>query len=245
MQISLENVDLNELTERCVGRSETFQKAIQGAAAKVMVQSLVVCQPSNYFRELALALVIRTMLCKQGQQGSPNPSISSRISLITSFVQGVNCTKDLIQGGYHAKAAAVLKQDYELLTRIREVVVGEAKDGSTPNVKHAPAGSQRIYGALNDFAHPSKESLMIRHLEQVDANGIRGVSPFPVFRKRTVELHWWTHVWLIYEVSREALKLLAENYGEQDANVLDCFNRFQMVEEEGLRCGVLLRKENS
>jgi len=242
MSSQFEKGDLNDSWTTCVERSEIFQNAIKGASVKVAESSRLLCDDSNLFREMALALLIRTMLCKQGEKGHPSPSISSRISLITSFVQGANCTKNLVLGGYHAKAAAVLKQDYEILTRIKEVKAGKSKDGVTPNVKHAPEGSQRIYGALNDFAHPSNEALIIRHLQQAGSDGIPGVSPFPTFVKRTIEVHWWTHVWLTHEFCKEALQLLAENYGEEDLNVQDCYERWENVVEEGIRCGLLILK---
>jgi hypothetical protein len=145
----------------------------------------------------------------------------------------------LIVGGYHSKAAAVLKQDYEMLARVREIAVGKAKDGVTPNARHAPEGSQRIYGGLNDLAHPSNEGLMLNHLTQLNQDGIHGVNPFPTFVKQTIEVHYWIHVWLTFEFCREGIKLLADNYGWSDAYVRDCAERFQVVENQGVVCGFL------
>lgn len=226
----------------CIRRSRIFQKAVEGAAILATNSSRSVCAKFDYFREVSLALLVRTMLCKQGQIGSATKPLGDRISLVATFAQGVNCTRDMIVGGYHSKAAAVLKQDYEMLARIREIQAGKAKVGVTPNAKHAPEGSQRLYGGLNSLAHPSEEKLMLRHLMSVNQNGIPGVNPFPIFVKRTVEVHYWIHVWLIYEFCREGLKVLAENYGWDDPHVADCVVRWGVVEDQGILCGLLSSK---
>ncbi len=242
MEKDLEEVSLADMPNDCIRRSRVFQQAIAGASVRVSKSSLAISAKFDYFRELSLALLVRTMLCKKGQKGSPTRPLGDTISLITTYVQGVNCTKDLIIGGYHSKAAAVLKQDYEMLARVREIAVGKAKAGVTPNARHAPEGSQRIYSGLNDLAHPSNEGLMLSHLSRLNQDGINGVNPFPTFVKQTIEAHYWTHVWLTFEFCREGVKLLADNYGWADPHVADCVTRWGLVEDQGILCGLLSLK---
>jgi hypothetical protein len=237
--MEIEKVSISDTPNDCIERSRVFQKAIEGAAILVSESSSALCAKFDYFRELSFALLVRTTLCKQGQPGLGSKSTGDRISLIATFIQGANCTKYLIVNGYHSKAAAALKQDFELLTRVREIQEGAAKAGRTPNVRHAPTGSQRIYGGLNDLAHPSNEGLILRHLRQLNPNGVFGINPLPTFIERTVDVHYWIHVWLTFEFSRESVKLLADNYGWEDEQVSDCAARFAVVQNQGIACGVL------
>lgn len=170
--------------------------------------------------------------------GQPSREIGHKISLVSTFIQGCDQTEQLISEGYHSKAAAALKQDMELLTRIREVDAGAAKSGVTPHMRHAPTGSARLYGDLNKVAHPSHEPLLQRHLEQVTKDDVPGVSPFPTFVEQTIKNHYWIHAWLCYEFSRESVRILMENYGD-DPYVTDCAKRFTTLQTEGIEAGIL------
>ena len=102
------------------------------------------------------------------------------------------------------------------MTRIREIDAGTAKQGKTPQMRHAPNGSAALYGDLNKVAHPSNESLLHRHLEQLVTHGIRGVSPVPVFLENTTLNTFSIHCWLCYSICHASVLVLLENYGEED-----------------------------
>jgi hypothetical protein len=193
------------------------------------------------FLERAVGLLARTILCKAGQKGSGTPEMGKKILLITTYFQGCGFTEHLIFEGQYAKAAAALKQDFEILTRIREIDAGAAHVGKTPQMRHAPKGSPKFYGELNNVAHPSNEFLMHLNLEQVTTEGVRGVSPFPIFRESTVHNEFMLHCWLCYSICHASVQILIENYGEDDAFVQDCMNRFALLQDSGLASGLLRR----
>jgi hypothetical protein len=63
-----------------------------------------------------------------------DPSIDTarRISCLAAFAHGARVTERLITGGQYIKAAASLKQDYELLPRMLEAQAGRLQSCSTP-----------------------------------------------------------------------------------------------------------------
>ncbi|NET73634.1 MAG: hypothetical protein F6K62_22645 [Sphaerospermopsis sp. SIO1G2] len=117
------------------------------------------------------------------------------------------------------KASAVLKQDYEILTRINEIKAGVAKSGSTPNVKHAPKGSQKFYGDLNDVAHPSNLHLLENLLNQLHEGEVHSISAIPVFNEHVIRQLYELHVWLILHIAREAIILAREMYGKDEPDI--------------------------
>ena len=145
--------------------------------------------------------------------------MNDRLILIASFFQGVGVTETLISEGQYAKAAAVLKQDLEILTRIHETLQGVAKPGGTPNVKYAPTGAGRLYGQLNNVAHPSTPELLAAFLGRLDEGDVCGVSYEPVFAEETALSLYELHVWLIFEMCRELLRLMHDLYGADPAFV--------------------------
>jgi len=167
--------------------------------------------------------------------------MGNKMLLIVTYFQGCGFTERLIAEGQYAKAAAALKQDFEILTRINEVDAGEAQSGKTPQMRHAPKGSPRLYGELNKVAHPSNEALLHLHLKQIVKDGIGGVSPLPMFRESTVRNEFKLHCWLCYSICHASVQVLLENYGEEDDWVVDCVTRFALLQDTGLASGILRR----
>jgi hypothetical protein len=235
------DVSLEDSENDCVLKGRELRAAVAGAGMRVAQQAKAIFDVDLYFLERSVGLLARTMLCKAGQVGSQSPEVGNKITLIATYFQGCGFTERLIAEGQYVKAAAALKQDLEILTRIREIDAGTAKAGKTPHMRHAPDGSARIYGDLNKVAHPSNETLMHQHLERVTTEGIRGVSPFPIFRESTLQNEFKLHCWLCYSFCHASVQVLLENYGEDDPFVQDCANRFVLLQDSGIASGLLRR----
>ena len=159
--------------------------------------------------------------------GVTNSSISDRLVLITSFAQGFPVTETLISEGQYIRAAAILKQDYEIVARLSEVRAGKAKRGIQPNVKHAPTGSQRFYGELNAVAHPANEHILVDLLARLDRGDINGLSPIPEFNRDIARSLYELHVFTLLEIVREALQLYAEMYPNELEAVVPALELFR------------------
>lgn len=170
-------------------------------------------------RLMLLAVAGKLLRAKNGVPGATDADRSHRVLLILAFFQGVHPTECAISEAQYIKAAALLKQDYESLVRVREVKAGKAKIGQTPQVKHAPDGSQRFYGQLNAVAHPSDPAAIEQLLELNQKGTATGPSFVPRYIETTANNLYELHVWLILEMTRELLLLFAEFYGMDDPAV--------------------------
>jgi hypothetical protein len=235
------DVSLYDSENDCVLKGRELRAAVADAGMRVAQQAKAIYGNDAFFLERAVGLLARTILCKAGKKGSPTPEMGNKILLITTYFQGCGFTERLIAEGQYAKAAASLKQDFEILARIKEIDAGEARIGKTPQMRHAPKGSPRLYGELNKVAHPSNEALLHLHLEKVVTGEIRGVSPLPIFRESAVLSEFKLHCWLCYSICHASVQVLLENYGEDDVFVIDCMTRFALLQDSGLASGILRR----
>lgn len=213
----------NELEEM----SDFLQKGIK-LEAEIEYEGLAVRESSKIaYKEqlldarLIFMSVFRYLLeVKSRVPGKTNESISERLVLIHLFIQGQTFTERSISEGQYLKAAAVLKQDYEILTRIAEVKGGTAKTGKVPNVRHAPKGSQRFYGELNDVAHPSNLHLLQSIIRELRDGEVQAVSAVPAFNQTVARSFYELHVWLLLQVSRELIGLYLEMYDDADRDLI-------------------------
>lgn len=177
-------------------------------------------------RLVLLSIIRFTHVFRSGIPGKTNESISNRLQLIIQYAQGVGVTESTISEGLYVKANAVLKQDYEILTRIREYKINAAKIGKTPNVKHAPAGSQQFYGELNSVAHPSNPHLLSSLSNKLFDGEISGVSSCPIFIKEVACSHYELHLWITLEIARESISLATEMYPDAMRDLYPAVNMF-------------------
>ncbi len=166
---------------------------------------------------------------RSGVPGITSDSISNRLQLIAQYTQGVGITETTISEGLYVKANAVLKQDYELLTRIREYKANAAVVGKTPNVKHAPAGSQQFYGDMNSVAHPSNPSILASLTKQLVEGEIAGVSSCPIFLEDVAKSHYEFHVWITLEIARESFILTTEMYPDSKSDLIFPMKMFMLA----------------
>jgi hypothetical protein len=163
-------------------------------------------------RQLAVGLLseLTGILSELERENELDRKESYYFCCLVAFIHGAQWTERLISNGQYIKAAGALKQDYELITRLHEVDAGCALEGKTPNVKHAPAGSQSYYGELNKIAHPSN----LDHMWHVLSDGSEYVSALPVFHKEISGGFYRIHVWLCSEMARLGTILLANTLAE-------------------------------
>lgn len=83
---------------------------------------------------------------------------SHQINLITSFIQCQRLVKYALCRGYYIQSASILKQEVEILCRIKEEFASRQKEGKTPNISNYPQ-YRGIYGRLNDISHISHRKL--------------------------------------------------------------------------------------
>lgn len=178
-----------------ITRSVEFEGRIMQASLNI--RELSKRAYSQEMLDARLSLVGALALLQTVKSGVPGKTIAStshRLTVLAAFLQGVPVTETLISEGQYIKSAAALKQDYEMLARLGELRAGTAKEGQTPQVRHAPSGSQFMYGELNKVAHPSNEHIMNEILDRLVTGDARGVSAIPVFRENTARVSYEWHL---------------------------------------------------
>lgn len=209
--------DTHAWLEPILGEGLEFEGQIVAAGTSIREQSKL-----DYGQELLDARLMLTGMCASllraynGVPGRTSKSVSDRLTLIASFLQGLPATETLISEGQYVKAAAALKQDMEVIARIGETIAGRARRGQTPQMKHFPAaGARRFYGELNKVAHPSDIDLLeeLLDLAQLPPTTF-GVGPVPVYVAETAVALYQLHVYLLYELACELIGLMMEMYDE-------------------------------
>lgn len=180
---------------------------------------------------LTMTAIIRNLQeFKSGVPGECDPGASERLTLSVLYAQGMTVTETMISEGQYVKATACLKQDYEILTRMLEAKAGVAIGGKTPNVRHAPRGSQRFYGELNDVAHPSNLHLLQNLMGQLHSDDVHGLSSVPAFNETVAKNLYELHIWITFQIVREIIELATEMYGEDQA-IFDAMRHLFVVAE--------------
>jgi len=171
---------------------------------------------------LIMASIIYTLFeIKEGIKGNTNESISQRIHLIASYVQGIDITESSISEAQYMKATAIEKQNYEILTRIIEVKKGVAKEGQTPQIKNLPEKFRKTYGDLNKVAHPSNSGVIEQLITKIIDGRSKGVSYLPSFNKELSKTMYELHLIIMYNIILEFIELLIEMYSDKIINELN------------------------
>jgi hypothetical protein len=169
-----------------------------------------------------VAVAWRLMEIRSGVPGRTSAEIEERLALITAFYQGVPVIEILISEGQYIKTAAAIKQDYEIVVRLREVRANPDRDyGKTPQVRYAPENSKRIYGQLNDMAHITRHDLIREVLAKNERGEARGFDVFPRFVADTAIALYDVHLFTLFQVVREHFMLLSDMYGAAIVDELD------------------------
>lgn len=191
-----------------------FEALVYEESLKIREQSKIAYGSLLDARLALMAVANELFRVKDLTPGNTDATISERLLLATVFFQGIYAIETLISEGQYIKAAAAIKQDYELLARMGEIAAGKHLCGQTPNAKYAPEGSQWYYGELNNVAHIAKSDLLQRLMGQFVRGEIVGVSPIPKFVPEVAKALYELHVFLLLQMCREMIKLHIDLYGD-------------------------------
>lgn len=163
-----------------------------------------------------LSIAQHIFLAKNLIPGKTSDNVSHILTLLMAFYQGTHATETLISEGQYIKAAAALKQDYEIIARIYEVRAGTAKPGQTPQVRHLAKEARGYYGELNKVAHPSNQEMLENLMSTLSLGESQAISHIPSYNRQYSQGLYELHVWLIYMIVQQHLRLFVEMYGEEE-----------------------------
>ncbi len=154
-------------------------------------------------------------------------SLAHRNLYICSFIAGTQLTRIAILGGYNMRAAALIRQEFEIASRVRQFRRNEVKVkpcGGFDGRKVAPPTTLdsrlgRLYGKLSEHAHASTlESITSLGADIHIREGAASVAvPLiePRFKAWVARDHMLVHLLLCCSICEE-LAEFANNTGEFD-----------------------------
>ncbi len=205
-----------------LGQGIAFEAHVLEQSQKIRDQS-----KANYFTEwldarlILLSITKHLIDAKSLVPGQTSEEIAHILVLLMTFFQGTYATEALISEGQYIKAAAALKQDYEIIARVSEVHAGTAKPGQTPQIKHLPEAVRKYYGELNRIAHPSNQDSLIALMGTLVSGESNGISYVPVYHKESSLGLYELHVWLILMATKEYVQLFIEMYGFDEGTLAE------------------------
>lgn len=164
----------------------------------------------------------------RSEAGKSSKSISERLILACSYIQGMDNTFDMIITGHYIQSASLIRQEYEIYTRIVELLYDKAKYGKTPNPSiHPTEGYKKIYGELSDIAHVSKSNITEATLSRLIIGERRTISPSVQFDKDFMISLFETHLLILINITVERMRLFEDMYGEDSKEIKMCEEGFQ------------------
>ncbi|EIJ82682.1 hypothetical protein [Bacillus methanolicus] len=166
------------------------------------------------------------------------------MSLIASFIQGIDLCETTISEGLYAQAANLLKQELETIAAIEEFIIGNRKDGKTPNVRFVNWDMGRIYGELNKVAHVSERKVLDPLYQMECSCSSNPVSILPVYKKEISRKLYALHVSFIIQVAKHLIDLYNELYNEKATatEYLMLVGAMKRLEDEGFLVGNQLKQ---
>ncbi len=209
---------INDVTE-FLERAGNFKAQLDEASELVLAEAIREVDKDLMAAKLRLIGTLH-FLNETFKDPPRNPKVAEkeRLILLVSFAQGAGHVEELIGEGQYIKACAVIRQDFEFLTRMCELRKGTARIGKRPEIRNAPEGSQRFYGQLSKIAHPETPALLLNFIQTwEDAQKAQVISHIPRFVSGLANYLFMIHAWLAFEFAREGVFLYAEMFGRQDA----------------------------
>ena len=171
-----------------------------------LVQPLLLCSSTILFMVFASA----------NKDAVKDKSQVQRMRLVAGFLQGIDISTNLLLEGNYIKAAATLKQDYEIMVRINAIEKNKDKEGKTPNPQNGPASLKPVYGYLNDIAHIAKDDILGILLYYENKAGEGGISPVKKINADIAYQLFLFEISIKVEILRQTLLLHLDIFGDNE-----------------------------
>lgn len=151
---------------------------------------------------------------KSATPGKSSSSLSDRLSLTASFVQGIDVCEVCISEGLYVQAGALVRQEMETLAAVCEVRDGKAKERDVPNVKHVRFGLRNMYGDLSAMAHVSDRKWLSDMISVKMSKEVTGAVTSPIYNGDVARQLYGLHVSLMILLAIEIDGIVNELFGE-------------------------------
>ncbi|SDP10331.1 hypothetical protein SAMN05428975_0314 [Mucilaginibacter sp. OK268] len=153
-----------------------------------------------------------------------------KMQLFAVYRQSADVSTALIMEGSYIKAAATLKQDYEIIVSLNEINNGRYKHGKTPHAQNGPPSFKEMNGYLNEIAHISKEDVLFDLLQHTEKGLFKGISSVKRLNKKAAIKLMTYNIAIKTELCRQALNFYLEIAG-QDQKHGQAWQYYQLINE--------------
>jgi hypothetical protein len=171
---------------------------------------------SHWLAVSAIAILVDS---KSGVPGKSSDVLEQRISLVSSFVQGIDLCETSISEGFYVQATALLKQEMETIAALRECQAGHRRNKRTPNVKDLGSEFAKIYGDLNSVAHVAEQTHLGNIISLQLRSDTRAGSVVPIYNKDLAFQLYCLHVYFLIQIALEIDIIMTELYCEPTPDV--------------------------
>jgi hypothetical protein len=189
-------------------------------------------------RLLMLTALADLLGFRAGVPGNTNKKLAEILQLITIFWQGQFYTEKLISEGQYVKGSAAIKQEIEIITRIRELKKGVAKDGETPQMKYAPPTLKKHYGDMNNIAHISRPDIL-DYLNSIEGGTFRAASIQPIFNGNKAKNLYKIHLEIFYNIIIESIELFQQLYPDDLELILPACKILEIIVDCLKKVGII------
>jgi hypothetical protein len=165
---------------------------------------------------LAFGVVSTLVTRKSGVPGKSSSSVDGRLAVSASFIQGVEICEVAISEGLYVQAAAMLKQELEVIAALEEHRENRRKDKKTPNVGNASLKCMKeVYRDLNATAHIGNRDVLNSLVSRQLSEEVTGAFVYPIYSKEIAFYFYGLQVLLLILLASEIDELYQEMYGEE------------------------------
>lgn len=131
--------------------------------------------------------------------GETDTKINDMLIQISVFYQGICECDKVIRNGQYNIAAAIVRQEYEIICNLTEIEKGLHKRGKTPNAKNGLPGFGKYYGELSLLTHLIEDDwhYLYKKLHNQPEDNIKPISLIPIFDKEMCINLYGMHIYFI------------------------------------------------
>ena len=142
---------------------------------------------------------------RDGERSEIIGDSQQQIVLIAAFVQGINIVECSISEGYYIQAAALIRQELEMIAALEEIKKGIRVQNKTPNVKHVPWSLSSLYGDLSKATHAADHGIL-QDILYPDSSSLMedtaGVVMVPIYQETVAWRLYGLHVALLIQLTQ-------------------------------------------
>ena len=189
-----------------------FEKVHQNNYRK----SILVLKELVDAHSIALAVFHKIILSKSLQPGYTSKKINDILLQIAIFYQGIVTCEQTIRNAQYNLAAALVRQEYEIIGNINEIKQGTQKPGKGPNVKSGLSNFGRQYSILSELTHAVGDEWHYVYEKYGDlySEDLKPVTLMPVQDEKQCLNLYKKHVLFVLVIIEKLLDLYQEMYGE-------------------------------